>query len=111
MAVTMMKVKKFRENTFQAWLNTWPTRKSPGVKRPAGSDASVMAYPSLGLNQCGALPRAAADRGGESGIYHAAARSVCPVIGTWSTASLEYRRKGNQRPAELYGARGRCSLK
>jgi len=45
--VTNMNFKKFPENTDQARLNTWPTRKSPCVKRPAGSDASVIGLPWL----------------------------------------------------------------
>src|SRR5712671_4891939 len=45
MPVTTMKIKKFPENTDQARLKTWPTRKSPCVNRPAGSDASVMGHP------------------------------------------------------------------
>jgi hypothetical protein len=37
-----MNVRKFREYTDQARLTTLPTRKSPGVNRPEGTDACVI---------------------------------------------------------------------
>src|SRR5258708_5706281 len=45
--VTKINLKKLRENTDQVRLSTWPTRKSPAVKRPAGNNASVMTDPSI----------------------------------------------------------------
>src|SRR6266700_279915 len=51
MAETSAKVRTFRETIDHVRLNTWPTRKSLGVKRPA---ASVMTVPRLGRPPVGA---------------------------------------------------------